>query len=84
MVLKWLDSKFDHLEGYLKGVDKKCSDCRAHCESSRAVCEPRLLELERKLAVMGAASWRGAFVIGTAAIIGGVVSTLIAHFLRIQ
>jgi len=49
-IIRWLEAKFEHFESYLKGIDKKCSECRDHCNAARARCVPRVEELEKVLA----------------------------------
>lgn len=81
MVLKWLETKFEALDKLLDSVDKKCSDCRVHCDNSRDRCTPRIEALETKVASMQVSNWRGAIFIGSCTLIG-IVVTLILWAIR--
>jgi hypothetical protein len=48
-IIRWLEAKFEHFESYLAGIDKKCTECRAHCDASRSICKPRIDILEKAI-----------------------------------
>lgn len=73
---QWIKRELSHWGGYIEAVDKRCKECRVHCDEARKVCGIRGFDYEqriRALELQAVGSTNGAKLIATCAIISGLM-----------
>lgn len=75
-IIDWIKRELNHISGYVEAVDKRCTECRKHCDAARkacggkyGTCEVRLRDLETQ----AVGSTKGSKLIATCAIVSGLM-----------
>ena len=88
--ITWIQRELNGLTEYIKAVDRRCTECRIHCDRSRESCtlkgdyEKRLRILETVVTAMQASTWKGAILIGSCTIISVTITIIMNYFFKLR